>query len=46
MNGPMFGVTKPATDLTEMASSDAGSQVTAVKYQQRYEGVPVIPASS
>ncbi|MEP7204477.1 MAG: M4 family metallopeptidase, partial [Ilumatobacteraceae bacterium] len=40
--GLMFGVSKPVTDLTEMGSFDAGSQVTAVRFQQRYHGVPVL----
>ena len=40
--GPMFGVAKPATDLTEMSTFEAGSRVTAVRFQQRYQGVPVL----
>ncbi len=38
----MFGVAKPATDLTELSTFETGSRVTAVRFQQRYQGVPVL----
>ena len=40
--GPMFGVAEPSADLAEVSTFQAASGVTAVRYQQRHQGVPVL----
>ncbi|MGZ6993508.1 MAG: hypothetical protein ACXVKJ_20535, partial [Ilumatobacteraceae bacterium] len=39
---PLFGVTDPATDLTEQRVFTAESGNSAVRFQQRYAGLPVL----